>query len=280
MHTSNVMMTKYRTGRQRMRDGIEIAYWEAGSGPLTILLLHGWACDHTFLLPQLEYFSRSHRVIAVDLRGHGQSDAPDGQYALAEFAEDIHELITALRVSAAVVVGHSMGGQVALELVARHPDDLSAICLIDSVLFPSVSLSGQLRCILPELAGPEYLSVLSDAAGSLFIETDDPARRAELLEKMARTPQHVAVAAFRGHLLDYDFAVAVAACEVPVAYLGATRQLADLDRFRSLCPQLMTGQTLGSGHFSPLEVPRQINSMLDRFFAIAASHTINAKAFC
>jgi hypothetical protein len=97
---------------------------------------------------------------------------------------------------------------------------------------------------------------------------------------MTRTPQHVAVAAFRGHLLDYDFAVAVAACEVPVAYLGATRQLADLDRFRSLCPQLMTGQTLGSGHFSPLEVPRQINSMLDRFFAIAASHTTNAKAFC
>jgi pimeloyl-ACP methyl ester carboxylesterase len=183
MHTSNVMMTKYRTGRQKMRDGIEIAYWEAGSGPITILLLHGWACDHTFLLPQLEHFSRSHRVIAVDLRGHGQSDAPASQYALAEFAEDIHELITARRVSAAVVVGHSMGGQVALELVARHPDDLSAICLIDSVLFPSVSLSGQLRCILPELAGPEYLSVLSDAAGSLFIETDDPARRAELLER-------------------------------------------------------------------------------------------------
>lgn len=105
----------------------------------------------------------------------------------------------------------------------------------------------------------------------MFLESDDPVRRAEVLQKMRRTPQHVAAASLRGHLLDYDFAVAVAACEVPVAYLEAARPLADLERFRSLCPQLLTGQTLGSGHFSTLEVPDQINAMLDRFLAIVTS---------
>lgn len=272
-----------QTGPERMRlftrDGMALAYRDLGSGGLPVVLLHGWACDHTFLQPQLEHFSGSHRVIAVDLRGHGESDAPDSRYTLAEFADDMHELITALRLPPVVVIGHSMGGQVALELAARHSAEVSAICLIDSVVFPPVSLTAQLRRLLPELAGPDYLDVLSEAAGALFLETDDPVRKAELLRKMGRTPRHVAVTAFRGHLLDYDFAVAVAACEVPAAYLGAARALADLDRFRSLCPQLMTGQTLGSGHFSPLEVPDQINSMLDRFLAIAVKPANDPKAF-
>ena len=264
--------------KQAVRDGAALAYQDLGSGTNPIILLHGWSCDRTFLLPQLEHLSRSHRAIAVDLRGHGESDAPDSRYTLTEFADDIHDLITVLRLPAVAVIGHSMGGQVALELAARHAEDVSAICLIDSVVFPSISLTAQLRQILPELAGPDYVDVLRETAASLFLETDDPVRKAELLRKIERTPRHVAVAAFRGHLLDYDFAVAVAACEVPVAYLGAARQLADLDRFRSLCPQLMTGQTLGSGHFSPLEVPEQINSMLDRFLALAARGTTGLNA--
>jgi pimeloyl-ACP methyl ester carboxylesterase len=161
-----------------------------------------------------------------------------------------------------------MGGQVALELAATHPEVVSAVCLIDSVLFPSLSLTALFRRLLPELAGPGYMDALTGAAASLFIDSDDPARKAELLDRMKRTPQHVAVAAFRAHLLDYDFAVAAAACEVPAAYLGAARPLADVERFGSLCPQLLIGQTLGSGHFSPLEVPDQVNAMIDQFLVI------------
>lgn len=252
-------------------DRIALAYREAGSGGCPIILLHGWACDHTFLQPQFEHLSRFHRVFAVDLSGHGQSDAPVRSYALAEFAEDIHGFCRTLQLPPVVIIGHGMGGQVALEVAATYREDVSAICLIDSVVFPSGSLTARLRRMLAELAGPDYFDVLNQAAGSLFIESDDPFGKADVVRKMTRTAQHVAVAAFRGHLLEYDFAIAVAACEVPVGYLGAARPLADLERFRSLCPQLLTGQTLGSGHFSTLQVPDQINAMLDRFLAIMAS---------
>lgn len=252
-----------------VRDGAALAYRERGSGDPPIILLHGWACDHTFLQPQFEHLSRLHRVIAVDLCGHGQSDAPNRNYTLAEFAKDIHWFHNTLHLPPVVIVGHGMGGLVALEVAASG--DVSAICLIDSVVFPSGSLIAQLRRMLPELAGPGYFDALNLIAGSLFLESDDPVRRAEVLRKMRRTPQHVAATALRGQLLDYDFAVAVAACEVPVAYVEAARPLATLDRFRSLCPQLLTGKTIGSGHFSTLEVPDQINAMLDRFLAIVAS---------
>lgn len=247
---------------------IALAYEEAGTSGSPVILLHGWACNRTFLQPQFEHLSRLHRVFAVDLCGHGQSDAPLRNYTLCEFAEDIHCFHRALGLPPAVVVGHGMGGQVALELAATHPEVVAAVCLIDSVLFPSLALTAMFRHLLPELSGPGYLDALSEATAPLFIETDDPALKSELLDRMKRTPQHVAVAALRGHLLDYDFAVAAAACEVPAAYLGATRPLADVERFRSLCPQLVTGQTLGAGHFSPLEVPEQVNAMIDQFLVV------------
>jgi sigma-B regulation protein RsbQ len=251
-----------------MRDGVALAYQDLGSGAQPIILVHGWTCDHSFLQPQLEHLSRFHRVLAVDLCGHGQSDAPERKYTLAEFADDIQWLCATLSLPPVVVIGHSMGGQVALELAVTHPEHVSAICLIDSVMFPSEPFTAQLRLIEPQLAGSNYLDVLGQLAGSLFIETGDPERKAVLINRMQRAPQHVAVPSFRAHLLDYDFAAAAAACRVPTAYLAATRPMGDLDKFKSHCPQLMTGQVFGSGHFSPLEVPEQINSMLDHYLRL------------
>ena len=68
----------------------------------------------------------------------------------------------------------------------------------------------------------------------------------------------------RTYVTEYDAGPAAAACRVPVAYIGAEVAMADLPRFRTLCPQLITAQTLGSGHFSTLEVPEQVNAMLAR----------------
>ena len=63
--------------QQLKRDGIALFYEEAGKGAPPILLVHGLAGDHTFMTPQFEHFRRSHRVVSVDLRGHGQSEQPD-----------------------------------------------------------------------------------------------------------------------------------------------------------------------------------------------------------
>jgi pimeloyl-ACP methyl ester carboxylesterase len=152
-----------------------------------------------------------------------------------------------------------MGDVVALELAGRYPQAAAAVCLIDSVVFPSEAFLAQLG---EQLATTNYTEVLQRAAASLFIEKDDPERKTRLLAKMAKTPQHVAVPAFRGHLLDYDFGRAAQASRVPTAYIAATNLMSDLDQFRRFCPQLETGQTMGSGHFSQLEVPEQINAML------------------
>lgn len=62
------------------RDGVKLRYLDAGDGGPALLFVHGWCCDHTHWRGQVEEFAASHRVIAVDLRRHGDSDKPDEDY--------------------------------------------------------------------------------------------------------------------------------------------------------------------------------------------------------
>jgi len=255
------------------RDNVAFAYEDVGSGSQPFLFVHGWTCNHNFFAPQIEYFSRFHRVIAADLCGHGASDAPQRQYTVPEFADDLAWLCGELGVERAVLVGHSMGGVIALQLAATHPELSAAVCLIDSVVFPSDAFIAQLELLGDQLAGAAYIQTLQLAAGALFIETDDPVRKAHVLAEMAKTSQHVAVPAFRNHLLDYDASRVARACRVPIAYIAASNLMADLGQFKQLCPQLVTAQTIGSGHFSLLEVPEQVNAMLEGFVKISLPGT-------
>ena len=84
---------------------------------------------------------------------------------------------------------------------------------------------------------------------------------------MASAPQHVMGNALEHHIWNWDGAAAAAACKVPALYIGAASPLADVPRFRELCPHLVVGQTVGAGHFNNQLVPEQVNAMIDRFLA-------------
>ena len=98
------------------RNGIGLAYEEMNSGAPPIILVHGWSCDHTVFARQSEFLRQTHHVVLVDLRGHGESDAPHQDYTMVAFADDLAWLCTELALVKPIVVGHSMGGNVALEL--------------------------------------------------------------------------------------------------------------------------------------------------------------------
>jgi pimeloyl-ACP methyl ester carboxylesterase len=250
------------------KEGIALAYKDSATNYPAIVLVHGWGCDHTVFAAQAKFFGNTHRVITVDLRGHGESDAPEGSYTMAEFADDLAWLCHKLSLVKPVLVGHSMGGNVLLELAARYPDTPDALILIDSVLFPSQTLLNTLRPLAEALTGPGYLEAYRMAMSSLFLSADDEAKKTSLISYIPRAPQHVLLSSFIHHLMDYDPASAASGCHVPIAYLGATVPLADLFYFKGLTPQLMVGQTLGSGHFSPVFVPDQIHAMIVDFMKV------------
>jgi pimeloyl-ACP methyl ester carboxylesterase len=192
---------------------------------------------------------------------------------MACFADDLAWLCAELALDRPVVVGHSMGGTIALEFAGHYSELLTTAVLIDSVILPPPGFLPSWRAFGEALWEPNYLGVLSEAAASLFLSTDDQNRKAQILFLLKKTPQHVLASAFSNHVTEYDAGPAAAACRVPVAYIGAQVAMADLPRFRSLCPQLITAQTLGSGHFSTLEVPDQVNAMLARLLEIVPSRS-------
>jgi len=245
-----------------------------------MLFVHGCGCDHTDFAAQSEFFRRSHRVVSVDLRGHGRSDAPDQDYTMAVFADDLAWVCSELGLTKPIVVGHSMGGNVALEFAARYPQIPSSIVVIDSVILPHRSFLDALQPLAEALRGPDYQAALRHALLSMCLPTEDETRKTQLIGSLPKCPQYVLASAFTNHVMDYDAAAAAAGCHVPIAYigsyLGALSSAADLMQFQKLAPQLFLAQTLGSGHFSPVFVPDQINSMLSAFAEIysPASETL------
>jgi pimeloyl-ACP methyl ester carboxylesterase len=251
-----------------VRDGVRLEYEEAGQGGPPLVLVHGLACHRGFWAEQVKYFSRDRRVLAIDLRGHGGSDAPRQRYTMQTLADDVGWMCAQLEVRRPVVVGHSLGGLVALELAAGQDERLGAVVLVDSVLLPGGDRAGFVRDLVAALRTSDGPRALREYYETFFGPHDDPARIAWILDEIRATPAHVTSSILEESIASWDDAEALAQCEVPLLYLDASTPNADLARATKLRPQLVIGRTVGSGHFSPCEVPEQINAMLDRFLAV------------
>lgn len=259
-----------------VHNGVALAYADVGIGSPTLLFVHGWACDHTFFAPQVEHFSRTHRIIAVDLRGHGESDKPLQDYTMEGFADDLAWLCAQLGVENPVVVGHSMGGLVALIFAARHATIPAAVVLLD---MPTALILGPLPAgnyrhqMIDGLHASRYREVARELGEAMFLPSDDRDRQARTLNGMLATPQHVLASSFKEGW-ECDLANAASTCKAPILFVQASGDRPELERFKLLCPQLILGRTIGSGHFHQLEVPDQINAMIDRFLAVTMQATL------
>jgi pimeloyl-ACP methyl ester carboxylesterase len=250
------------------RDGVALYYEEAGSGGPPLVLVHGFAGELSHLAPQFDYFRRDRRVVAVDRRGHGRSDKPEQAYSIGAFADDLAWTCHELGLYRPVVVVHSQGG-LALELTARYPDLVGALVTLDAPFFPPPPMRAGFEQLADGLHSPHYRAALRGLAEAVvFIPTDDQARKSRLIDAMCALPQHVLAATWAAYLA-HDEAAAAAACRVPLLCIGGAFP-ADLERLRGLCPQVVVGQVIGSGHFIQLEVPAQVNAMLERFLATVA----------
>ena len=105
------------------------AFVKTGSGP-ALLLLHGLACDHTTWAPIIESLSKRYTVIAPDLLGHGRSDKPRADYSVGGYANGMRDLLTLLGIDKVTVVGHSLGGGVAMQFAYQFPERTSRVILV------------------------------------------------------------------------------------------------------------------------------------------------------
>ena len=108
----------------------EMAYFDSGSSMPPLLFLHGTGCDASDWTPVTEKLPCKQRCIALDFRGHGQSSVPTQSFTLGSLAEDVQHLANHLGLHELVIVGHSLGGMVAME-VAQHSFSVTGLVLLE-----------------------------------------------------------------------------------------------------------------------------------------------------
>jgi pimeloyl-ACP methyl ester carboxylesterase len=252
---------------RQLADGTRLSYEVHGAGDPPFVFVHGWCSSLRHWDAQIEHFAPRHRVLAVDRRGHGGSDAPDGGYTAAQHAADLAEVAGAEGVRAAVVVAHAGGGPTALAYARAYPELVRAVVLIDSIVSPATTIGdpassggAALGSMIDALEGNGGQAALETMYRGFFSAHAGAVGDATVADAMG-TPIEVATAELRA--LAEDTVALARALHQPVLWLTVAG--ADEPALRAVFRDVQFGQVVESGHFPQLEVPDQVNAMIDRF---------------
>ena len=165
-----------------------------------------------------------------------------------------------------MVVGHSLGGMIAVELAARYPELPSALVLVDpGPIDPLPETVEFFRDFAEQLEGPSGEEIRRAYVGDMGARDEQLARW--IVDLMCAVPLPVAAAVIRG-VGEWNGRDPFARCSLPVLLLRAELwERTDALRLLELKPDLEIGITVGAGHFHQLEVPEQVNAMIERFLA-------------
>ena len=226
-----------------------------------VVLLHSLAGNSTHWSKQLEHLRRTRRAVALDLRGHGGSEPPkNGDYSITGMVGDVAAAVDTLGLKSFVLVGHSMGGGVALAYAGQHPERVAGLVLVDPI--------GDGKQI-PAAEAQSFLSGLEssyDSASTAYwtsIAGAESAVRDRLLEDLRRTPEEAVIQGLRS-VMQFDPDPALASFAGPkLSVVTPHNDMPfSLHRLGNGFPHVVVE---GTGHWIQLDKPEEFNRLLDDF---------------
>lgn len=183
-------------------NGIQVAYTDEGEG-IPLLFVHGFPLSRGAWCKQVEAFKASHRVIAPDLRGLGESEATAGPVPMSLFAEDLHALLQHLETvdtGPVILVGHSMGGYVALAFAKAYPQALRGLVLVGTKAGADTPEGAAARRATAEKVRTEGASAVVDAMAPKMLSegNTDAAMAAAVRDLMAPSRPEGVIGALLG----------------------------------------------------------------------------------
>ncbi len=276
--------------------GHDVAYHQAGSGPV-LVMIHGIAGSSGTWEPAMPLLAERFTVIAPDLLGHGESAKPRGDYSLGAYASGIRDLLGVLGHDRATVVGHSLGGGVAMQFAYQFPQMAERLVLVCSgglgkevsPLLRALSLPGT-EYVLPAVLG-RHLHGVAATIGSVFgrmgMRTDP-----FLTEVWAAWSRLTDVRAQRAFIHTIRAVIDVAgqrvsardrlylAHEIPTLIIWGDRDAVIPVDHAHIAHDLIPGSRLevvaDAGHFLPLERPELIDRLLRDFVATTIPAHVSA----
>jgi pimeloyl-ACP methyl ester carboxylesterase len=245
-------------------NGAGLVFDDRGAGEPVFVFVHGWACDRSFWAPQFDDLSRDHRCVSIDLRGCGESQAA-APYHASQAADDVISLIDALHLSGAILVGHSLGGLIALLINERRPELLNGIVLGDSPL-DEKSVAGFPRTAR-RIREAGRMQPIADWLDSLFADATPPAVREHVRDVMLGCNPAVAAGMLKGdeHLIGRLDELIRKADRKPLMAIWGQNPGGDPAHLREIAMFVRQEPIAGAGHFFQLEQPAITNALLRAF---------------
>jgi len=279
-YTTNAVRKSFTTA-----DGATLSYLELGQGT-PMVLIHGWSQSGLQWFNQIEEFSKTHRVLALDLRGHGQSSKVDHGYRVYRITQDVREFMVGLDLDPAILMGHSMGCTVLWAYWDLYGNaGVEKMIFVDNSPYPSDNPTrvGENRMHASEGLTAEsvyqlYLGWANDTTGEFS--------RGFLRQQMTATvPDEIFEKAFEQHLLlprehaanlfldisGVDLRDAARRVSIPSFYVGGKVSLVDWNSVVRQAEDVPQGSSAifeedeGGAHFMFLENPSKFNKLVREF---------------
>jgi pimeloyl-ACP methyl ester carboxylesterase len=257
-------------------NGIEIDYRDESAG-VPVIFIHAFPLNQRMWDDQFSGLRDRVRAISLDLRGFGNSDAPNGPYSIDEMAADVRGLMTALEIDRAVLVGLSMGGYIALAFFRNHPEAVRGLVLADTRAGADTQEARERRLSSAMKAEREGSRAIGEDMIPLLLGRTTLETRPSVVGKVrsmieGNSPQGIA-AAQRAMAGRRDSMNVLSVIDVPsLIVVGSEDSLtpvAEAERMRGGIRGARLRTIDSAGHLSNLEQPEQFNAALIDFIASA-----------
>jgi pimeloyl-ACP methyl ester carboxylesterase len=260
--------------------GCKLFYTSSGSGDPAIVFVHGACCAHDDWDAQVAAFRRSNRVVACDLRGQGLSTADPDCCTINAHARDVGGLVSALGLRRVVLVGHSMGSRVVLQVAANDPVRTAAVVIVDgSRVTNDPQGADAILAALVEVQ--DFVDAHRRTFEAMFLDTSPPDLRTRVVERAMQVPEATIKAQIRS-LVRWDaedFPGVVSSIRAPIRAVQSTFVDRELQRstlapgstspyvedLQTYAPATELAVVPGVGHFSMLEDPQGVIDAMEPF---------------
>lgn len=233
---------------------------EKGSGNPSLVFLHYWGGTHRTWARVIDSLGETFHTVAYDMRGWGRSEAADTGYSISELANEAASLIAALRLRGYVLVGHSMGGKVALHLASRRPEGIVGMVLVAPASPAPTHFSDEGKA--QQLHAYDNRETVMQTIAFLSARNLPPPLIEQIVEdSLSGAPE--AKSAWPTSAILEDVSSDVSGINVPTLVLaGQHDRLDSIDQHRREIVERIAGAELkvitGSGHLIPIDEPSQL----------------------
>lgn len=245
-----------------------LAYRLEGTGEENYVFVHNAGGNHQLMKETISHFSAKGRSLSLDLRGHGQSEAPKTEYTLETYAQDIFALCQNCNMEKIVFIGLNFGGNVGVALNKLYPNLISRLILIEPPMLMEPWIVQSVEEHIHDLKDESTVNYATDLVSAVITRASQHAREIAI-KAFQTTPRHVQISTYE-NLLKWDQAYRNESVksDVPTLYVQTSKPFCREESLHGHFSQLHTGRVIGSGPWASLEVPDQLNLMIERFLTL------------